>query len=298
MKTIYFHVGSGRCGSTAIQGVFNEPIMKQVFAHNSLQYIPEFYLDAGPLSPLKAFEEATWAPFIKKYFEPMLTSEHEGFFLTNENLMGVSYEATKENLYHNTQKLISYLAQGFNIKIIIVVRRQDTFIESLYNQLLKRGEQRAFSEFLEQFPRENHFWNKVADSYAEIFGHENIHIIPFEKQVIETSGLDDFFTGICRALGIQQSLNFSQLPTINPSLAPKVLELQQHANKILTKNEAHALSDWLEQNIAKHHSAPHNLLSEEQRKEMIDYYAENNRILFEKYIPDCSPNYYVTGSIV
>lgn len=296
MKTIYFHVGSGRCGSTAIQGVFNEPQMTTLLQEKGLRYVPEFYLESGPLTPIHEFDPVIWEPIRNKYFLPMTDAPYSGFFLTQENLMGVSYNANKENTYDKTCELITYLTAGFEVKIIIIIRRQDTLIESLYNQLLKRGELRSFPEYLDDFPKHNFRWDKIVNAYVNIFGRDNITVIPFEKQVISTSGVNDFFCAVTRVLGIERNIDFSTIPTINPSLSPRILELQRHANEILTKEEAHALSDWFEVNIGKLHNSSHDLLTETQRKDIIDYYKESNRSIFEDYISNCNPDYYTTNT--
>ena len=64
---------------------------------------------------------------------------------------------------------IKVLGEGFDIRPIIVLRRQGSFLESLYNQSLKHGETREFISFVHALPLDNFHWNDVVETYIENF---------------------------------------------------------------------------------------------------------------------------------
>jgi len=297
LKKLYFHVGSGRCGSTLIQAVFNDGTVRQIFTQHSRQYDPQIYLATGEIAHDETFIEDHWKPVRDKYFAPMHSSEFEGFFITQENLLGMRSGKDEKNICDVSCEKISYLAEGFDPHIIIVLRRQDTYIESLYNQCIKRWELRDFKTFVDEFPRQNWHWADNIDTYARHFGRDKITVVPFESKVYANSGRTGFLDAVLMASGIAQRLQFNDLPLVNASLAPRAIEVQRVANKFLEKDEAHALANWFEAHVKKKPDDPHKQMSDEIRNDILDYYRESNSRLCEEYLaefPDARA--YYTGS--
>jgi len=292
MKTIHVHVGSGRCGSTLIQALFNEPAMHQIFGMFGLRYLPEICMALGPRTPVPAFRAGEWEDFRARHFAPLAEEDVEDVFLTQENLFGVTWETGAANSCEASCDLIEYLTEGYAVKIVMLVRRQDTFIESLYNQLIKRQEVREFGDFLEDLPLANFDWAAVADVYARRFGCDNVTVLPFENSVVQTGGADSFFEAVVAALGIDQKINFQNIPTINPSLSPRVIEVQRLANQALTKDEAHALADWFETAIPKRPGDPHSLMEDGDRGRVLDTFRDSNKRLCADYMPGYDGTYY------
>lgn len=293
MKTIHFHVGSGRCGSTLLQALFNEAGVRQLFGWHSIQYDPNIYLALDKLTPCRKFVESRWRGFRKAYIEPLKKAEFESFFLTQENLFGVRWDKGSSNTCEASCKVISYLTKGFDTRIVMLVRRQDTYIESLYNQLIKRQETRDFATFLDDMPLDNLDWAAVADVYAGHFGRDNVTVLPFERKVLNSGGTDDFINAVLAAIGIGRKLKVEGLPVINPSLAPRVIEVQRLANKLLPEIESHSLANWFEQNIPKGADDPHALMSARDRKRILKTFAKSNRRLFADYLDRYDPAYYL-----
>jgi len=296
LKHIYFHVGSGRCGSTLIQALFNDPQLKQIFAQHKRRYDSQIYLDTGEIAHDETFIEAHWNPIRERYFEPFRTSEMEGLFCTQENLLGMRSGKDQGNICEISCEKISYLTEGFETHIIIVLRRQDTYIESLYNQNIKRWEVRDFPTFLADFPRQNWHWANNIDIYANHFGRERITIVPFEQKVYTDSGRTGFLDAVLMASGITQRLQFNDLPIINASLAPRALEVQRIANQFLEKEEAVQLADWFATHIIKKPDDPHKQMNDDMRQDILAYYRESNARMCDEYLSDYpAAKAYYTG---
>lgn len=286
MKKLYFHVGSGRCGSTLIQAIFNDKMLHQIFAQHARRYDPQLYLDTGEIAHDKTFIEDHWKPIRDKYFTPLHDTDLEGYFYTQENMLGMRSGKEEKNICDVSCDKISYLAEGFEPHIIIVLRRQDTYIESLYNQYIKRWDTRDFQTFLDDFPRANWHWMDNIEIYAERFGRDNITVVPFEQKVYADSGRTGFLDAVLMATGIPQRLQFNDLPIVNASLAPRALEVQRVANQFLDKQEAVSLADWFATHIRKKPDDPHKQMTDEIRDEIIAYYRESNTRLCDTYLPD------------
>ncbi len=293
MKTIHFHVGSGRCGSTLIQALFNEPAMHQVFGQYNIKYAPEVCMALGPLTPVEEFREADWHDFRAEHFAPLKTVAEDNIFLTQENIFGVHWEKGSRNRCDASCALIRHLTEGFDVKIVILVRRQDTFLESLYNQLIKRWETRAFSEFLGAIELDNLDWAAVADTYATAFGRDNVTVLPFERPVLQTGDDASFFEAVLRVIGINAKINFENVPTINPSLSTRALEIQRLANQLLTRDEAHGLANWFEANVPKAPGDPHSIMDEADRTRLLQRFQSSNKRLCETYLEGYDTGYYL-----
>lgn len=286
MKKLYFHVGSGRCGSTLIQALFNDKMFHDIFANHFRSYDSQIYLATGTISHEDTFVEDSWRPIREKFFTPMENAAPEGFFITQENLLGMRSGKNEANICKVSCEKVAYLSEGHEPHIIIVIRRQDTYIESLYNQRLKRWEKRDFETFVSEFPRNNWHWLENIDTYSDYFGRENVTVVPFEEKVYGGSGLSGFLDGVLKAMGVTTRFAFNDLPVVNASLAPRVLEIQRVANNQLNKNEAHALSDWFGENIAKRPDDPHKLMTDNMRRDIVQFYRESNAELCDKYLAD------------
>lgn len=296
MKKLYFHIGSGRCGSTLIQAIFNDKMLHDIFTKHRRKYDPQIYLDTGKAAHDETFIEAHWRPIKEKYFAPMADSEFEGYFITQENLLGMRSKKGQENICEVSCEKIEYLADGHDIHIIIVIRRQDTYIESLYNQVIKRAETRDFQTFIADFPLSNWHWADNIDIYRDRFGADKVTVVPLEQKLYEGSNRSGFLDAVLMATGVTTRLSFQNLPVVNPSLAPRAIEIQRLANKQLHPEEAARLADWLALNIQKRPDDPHELMSESLRAEIVAFYRESNTRLCDEYLADYpAAKAYYTG---
>ncbi|MGJ3258683.1 MAG: hypothetical protein ACFE0S_03680 [Rhodospirillales bacterium] len=286
MKKLYFHIGSGRCGSTLIQSLFNDKMMHQIFAQHARQYDPLIYRDTGVAAYEDTFIEDHWRPIREKYFEPMKESEFDGFIITQENLLGMRPGLDEKNVCDVSCEKISYLSEGYDPHIIIIIRRQDTYIESLYNQCLKRREVRDFRTFVDEFPLDNWHWMENIDVYSQHFGRDKVTVVPFETKVYADSGRTGFIDAVLMAAGITQRLEFRDLPVVNPSIAPRAIEVQRVANQFLEEEESRALANWFEAHVKKKPDDPHTLMSDELRAQIVEHFRESNARLCDEYLTD------------
>ncbi len=286
MKKLYFHIGSGRCGSTLIQSVFNDKQLHQILADHGCKYEPQLYLDTCEMAHDKTFIEDHWRPIREKYIAPLEDTSLGGYFITQENLLGMRPGKDDENMCVLSCDKIEYLAEGHETHIIIIVRRQDTYIESLYNMNLKRWETRDFDTYLEEFPLKNWHWADNIDIYRDRFGADRVTVIPLEQKLFAQSPCSGFLDAVLMACGVTTRLGFQGLPIVNPSLAPRAREVQRMANIHLSRDEAVRIADWLAQNIQKRPDEPHELLSDAQRAEIVAYFRDTNARLCDEYLSD------------
>lgn len=291
-KTVHFHVGSGRCGSTLIQSLFTARPVLEVLLQGGIQHDNRTYQKTAPLLPAEQLRKQDWIKIRREHFRRPLEQGPDNLFVTQENAFGVRYGRGQKNVCDASCDIIEFLTEGFRAHIVIILRRQDTFVESLYVQQVKRMETRDFDTYLAEFPLDNIAWDTVVDTYAERFGRENVTVIPFERPVVQSGGRRDFIDALLKAIGLPFDLNLPSLPVANPSMSARALELQHIANRTLSQDEAFLLADWLSDNIGKRPEDPHNLMSDDDRTRILARFREGNRRLFERYMADYDPAYF------
>jgi len=273
----YLHIGCGKAGSTLIQGLLNEPDAKRFIKPSFDASFSTVLANHTPVADFSDFNT-------KIIWEGIRESLPEGdIALSVENFCGVMTHT--ENLYEESVRAIKYLFDGYDIKLLLFVRRQDGYIESMYNQDVKRQEVRSFPEYFADVRLDNLHWDKACDAYSEF----DLTVLPFEKKVIQPT-YTDFVDGLFQWLG--EKLVITDLPVINPSLSLEGLEVQLLANRVLPAKTAYDLSLWLQRHAAKKPGDKHGLFEDTK---ILERYRESNERLFKKYMPRIDGAFYWGG---
>ncbi len=139
-------------------------------------------------------------------------------------------------------KELSELLDGWIIRPIFYLRRQDLFLQSLWSQAIKTGNTWiGFDEWVdlyltddpEAFPSMyDPNYLRVLGHWAQQFGKENIIVRPFESSQLQINVFQD----IIKVIGFpnDETLHYSQHVNISPSL--KTLEVIRYIGKLLFDN--------------------------------------------------------------
>ena len=146
---------------------------------------------------------------------------------------------SSEHVYERgTEKFIAGVREKFeNIKVVIYLRRQDRTIESLYNQLIKNGEEyRSFDEYLHSNDVSKDFleYQLKLGLISRIIGRENLIVRVYEKQQLVGN---DIITDFLSVLGIpsdKDDWERGEFP--NLSLRGNYLELNRLINSVQSMN--------------------------------------------------------------
>lgn len=167
-RRIFIHIGTHKTGSTSIQSILlrNKDRLEQ----QGLIYVPlpeeiRSLIKRDPLS----FDIIR---IFRNYLNYYLTKHKQ----INDSVMQyvMSWEGFCGNAirgYKNAgamADLIKEVTHGLDVRIVIYLRRQDDFVESLYTQKIQEGNSYTFQEFLESIPTYN--WERLLCDYADRFG--------------------------------------------------------------------------------------------------------------------------------
>ncbi len=306
MKTLYLHVGTPKTATSSIQKFLqiNREILEEYgyFFPKLLQKYPNVGLNRNAhfmveVPPAKDGAErgVSESEVLQEGMEQVADAfgKYDHVILSEEGLWRASSYSRKE--------LFPYLKEeagkkGYQIKIIVYLRRQDQFVISNWNQCVKHGRAaytitlKEYLEFIEE--KKGMVLNYAAklDQMAEIFGKENLIVRRFEPQSwVNHSVIHDFMDSI----GLTVTDDF-QIPSriVNPGLSENYAEIKRMLNEdpAFSRDDAAYLCGFLRNLSAESKKRyPCSMLSPKETQELLNRYAACNQRVAEEYIGDGKP---------
>lgn len=138
----------------------------------------------------------------------------------------------------NLQSAVSPLAE--RARIIVYLRRQDHFLESVYSQKVHSGMTDRFESFLNKLPEDAFNWDLFLQAYESKFGFDNVVPRIYDRRNLATPSqhIEDFsqLTDIAdSAVPDDKSDAFSKVA--NTGYAPEALEALRLCNQVLSEEE-------------------------------------------------------------
>lgn len=279
---LYLHIGTHKTGSTTLQSVLKKESNK--LKEEGIAYLGRFRDISKPMKGMTKYDDNHVRKFRKEaqqLIDHSKKSNPHTYVASNEKWSGhdmLSYD----NAPVNAKMLYDIFKPfDFDIKIIVYLRRQDKFFESAYAQKIKRGGTFSFEEYLKQIKNiKGLHWDSHLDSYAAIFGKENIIVQRFDKAYLpQKNSLIHSFANIINSKHLK---NFDIQTVENRGYSKDVMEFARLSNKYLTREEIRTLKYLLiDVNLPKDNYTYFPL---EQRKELLLNYDESNRKVAREYL--------------
>jgi hypothetical protein len=292
MKRLYVHMGRAKTGTTALQNFMagnpdglaqhrvkyaetgryyntHHPLAWSLHREAADRGEGRYWKRALRYACLDRQPQAYWTALK----EEMETSAYKTFVVSSEEF-GVVLDL------HLTAPLLAEFLEGVKVGIIVYFRRQDDFLQSLYNQAVKGNEER--------FARE--FWDyvgpilevggadcmKVLSPLSEAFGRENIEVRVYEKEQLRGDIFDDFLA----VLRIQDASGFNKPHSAqNPRLRSRLLPIIRNMNRIPmdTDMRSHLLRFLNRRYATEEPFASHELLTPQERCALLKLFRESNQ---------------------
>ena len=184
--------------------------------------------------------------------------------------------------YQNSSAVASILSgatQNFDVKIILYLRRQDDFIESMYTQTIHQGESYYFADFIKGYEASDSLkYSRVIGDFVNQFGKENLVVSSYHSA--SRKGLIEDFQGI---IG-QQYFSAQNQDRKNPSYSGHALEIAKRANGRLSESDRKILRRSLQQVMRKPRTESFSFFSIQERKELLQRFADDKRWVAQNYI--------------
>ena len=282
VEEVFIHIGMTKTGSTAIQNFLETN-------HDELKA-------RGVLYPMTGiFRESRRDSIRTAGHNELITSVwKKNFALLNNFRTEVHESAARklliscENLFHADQKVVSALRGIIGevpVKIIVYLRRQDTWIESYYGESISGGNRKyfhTFARFLEEEKERSLDYLGILENWSEVFGAKNIVVRLYTNEVIE-----DF----CDIIGEQNMFSRFDTPANKSNISPlpkDKLALLREMNKLPFNNRPEGYRKFVHEFVSEFGSDKRDKgvrwLDEDSREELLRHYEHSNQEIAKKYL--------------
>ncbi len=163
-----------------------------------------------------------------------------------------------------------------------------------FKHSIKWNKTLTFEEWRKQLELERFEWDRLIGYFADHFGEESIHFVPYEHLFKnEGVGIKKFFS----LFNASDLFFLEKLPRSNPGINQRWLEVLRRSNELISFEESQVLRRFLEQRFSKKTGEKHEYFTEEQRIEILDFLKDSNDRLFQRF-GKSSENLYDPSLIV
>ncbi len=199
----------------------------------------------------------------------------------------------------NSFQISYHLKECFeNPKIIFVIRKQDSFIESIYRQAIRGGYSGSLKSFInykrgkfnKSTPGKGGWMDiysldyfRWAEHYRELFKEDNILILPYEKL---KSNRDEFLKDIADFIGVEY-IKPKKSEQTNKADSYLLLNMMRISNMCLSKRVQNRINDilFIDKLFSLLNYIPFEkkFLSKEFAKDIMEFHSSSNKQLSKKY---------------
>ncbi|MCD7709423.1 MAG: hypothetical protein LUI02_06065 [Clostridiales bacterium] len=300
MKTLYLHIGTPKTATTSIQEFCakNRKLLRQQgirfpllpFAYPRLgRGRNAHFLSSSVTSEVTdESKEALWQDRLEIGLSMIADSfsSSDKVLLSDETL----WRAVNYSRHDPIQILRDHAEKnGYAVKFIVYLRRQDKFLVSRWNQQIKKsGQSFSFSEYMEMMSSKYPLvcdYAATLDMLADKFGKDSLIVRQFEPATwVDGSIYADFLD----VFGLKLTDDFF-IPEAkrNSGLEGNYLEIRRIINSVpdLSFTDRYFLYLCLTQasNAGDGH-CPYGVLSAEETRKILDKYREGNDKIAREYI--------------
>lgn len=288
---VVIHIGTHKTGTSSIQGVMAKN--RDLLAGKGIWY-PQCRYSARNLNFLgwrlatKQYQEPS--RFLEKAVAEARDRDCHTLLLSGESFYAMTglfhnlLDRPVDDYWDNEEEAVRALAgmlPDIEVKVVCYVRRQDLFLESLYNQFVKQapGYFEDLNSFIEKSGPIADYAGHL-DIWAKVFGDDAMVVRPFDD--LSVSLMDDFSSA---ALGLEDTSSLS-MPEhyINERLPADLLQFKRIVNRLrLPLVEGYAAFNVIVR-LAQHDnfaSSSASLISAAERKDLLSRYVDSNARLAE-----------------
>lgn len=304
MKTLYLHIGTSKTGTTTIQtycGINREqlkskgvlfPIMPyhydRITKNRNGHFLYAMIYENGVRNKEKEKQvlkqELDYIVDCFKDYDNVLLSEESIWWATATRRKGL-WKYLQEHSQQN----------NYQVKIIVYLRRQDQFMMSRYNQIIKTDTGGGTQRFYEYFKDMNGKYKCVMnyrqrlDYMAKFFPKENIVVKRFDRSYFYNGDLNADFLHI---LGVEIDDTFAELPKDeNLGISVQSGELKRVLNRLgtMTFAENQKLLQMLNECEELLPKREVSIMTTEHIEKFMKKFIDDNESIAVDYIGDGKP---------
>lgn len=261
-KTVYFHIGTHKTGTTALQKFFVDN--REVLEGKGLTY--DFYNDS----------EMNQGYLVKpEKWEGLVFDQNKNYIISGEDfyshILSIP-EVIKEKL------------SSFNIQFIVYFKRQDLMKQSVYNQIVK------MHGFTKEVSEDNHYNLNYYDFIKKLegqFPESELTVRVYEKGQFEGGSI---YSDFLKILNLELTDEYQiERKVVNPSLTTEKMEFARHLNMLnlpvgfRTQLSKLVVRSALESNEVSLFRKQ-DLISPKQAKKLLEQFEFGNKAIAREYL--------------
>lgn len=223
-KRAILHIGTHKTGTTALQQFFttNAQSLRSFGLHYPLD-MPEGVKYANGHHYIAWLLAENW----KRLSDGGYPDDYCGSF--QERLLSAAGELTlllsSEAFSLLSDEQVAKLGRvllGFDVKVVLYVRRQDEYLQALYQtKVIHDDHHLAIDAIRKEFPLD---YYSLARRWARVFGHANVVVRVYESGQLVKGNVVDDFRDLCRSFGYELPSN-TPLDRVNQGFPSYYVEL-------------------------------------------------------------------------
>ncbi len=274
MGQIWMHIGSPKTGTTSLQGFLNDNA-ETLRREGRLNFVQagRSHIAHNQIASTARMENV--APIFEQICREADSMPNAVHVVSSELLF---------NLF-TARKMGKDMPDEFKArtKVITYLRRQDAYLEALYKQFLKNSRIEPDRQaFLEDGPRRVRYLDTL-DSYAQMFGEENIVARPFSSdKLVEGDIVHDFAAqiGLDLTPGLKMSKDYA-----NRTFSAEMSEMLA----VLNDNTDFNVREVVRELLAVDHPGTirsRDVFTRAERRGLMRQMGPENKEIVARYMPD------------
>lgn len=301
MSTLYLHIGTPKTATTSLQmfctdnqEILNQkgysyPILNYRFPHVAIRrnghfLVGKIYGEDGNRNPEQ--EEAVWKMGIEMLHEEL--AKYPNVILSDENI----WNASRGEKFAQWEKLKEDADQNqYEIKVIVYLRRQDTFVNSWLSQQVKEGWNTnsciKWDSFIQQPRKLILDYYSHLEKIAQVVGRENIIVRVFERGQFQGTN-HTIFSDFLEAIGLEYSEEYViGEAEANKSLTANSQEIARAINPVVPNEIPLQRMVRRAAAVCEETKDPNNsfvMFSKEEGQEFLKKYEAGNTAIAREYL--------------
>ena len=286
---IYLHIGTHKTGTTSLQHflfINRDKLLSQGFLY------PQSGIPG--LNP-NGHHRLAWS-LKKSKDRDRLVKSWQQLHQEIDRISPENVVISSEDFEIGNPKLVSLVKshlEKYNTKILIYLRRQDDFLQSVYTQNVKANTcHLKIHKFIQEITEKGRGdYYKLLKPWGDIFGKENIIVRIYEQKKLSNGLYRDFLN--CLGIDLEQKYREPE-KYLNYSPEPKIVELIRSVNELVWKGEfpfskQDCYKLYAEPIIKHYNPAPvieksKQILSGRERMKIINEFKSSNQKVAREYL--------------
>ena len=278
-NSIFVHIGTHKTGTSSIQKTLIEST--DALKKEGVKYINLYKFERAQEIMTITFDNKALVQELTTFINSHLNVNFSKYIICCEYLSG-----NPRSLYANVSfiaKLLHDALIQFEHKhIFVALRKQDQFIQSIYTQYVHQAEDVAMDTLLEINSLDHIKWTNFLKPYQDIFGSENLCCVPYDKTVLATKNMLNYFGDFAKIKVLRQL----DLTTSNHGYNKDAMKIAKESNPNLNATEQKILRLRMQDHLGKEVFGKYELLDSATVAQLDAHFQEDNRILFQTYFND------------